>query len=403
VLIPTLPPNWNAEAQALWDQGRKVEAVRRCLALLDSADLPGGQLILQSAHYLFLLGEFGTCAAVLRKGLEHYPDNITILLSLGLALSRANDHEGALSHLQRYLELGGNNSSCFDGLATSSFALGNEAAARQFGTQALAAKDGATSSSRGTLAPKPVAAARAKRRIIAFSLWGSGVRYLRGALHNVLAARDVYPGWTCRFTVDASVDESFLGLIRDEGADVIIDSSGDDSIQHRLTRRFAVADDPSVGHFLVRDCDSVVSSREAAAVEEWMNSDLAFHVMRDWWSHTDPILAGMWGGIAGVFPNLMDRVDEFRSSAPETSNWDQWFLREHVWPAIRDEAMIHDRLFDSHRARPWPLPDPQDGSHVGQNEYAVNKAVQSELLQPFAERAPALKLPMPVRLQFRTS
>jgi tetratricopeptide (TPR) repeat protein len=398
-----LPKEWNAEAQRLWDAGRKPEAVRACLDLLDNAPRPDGQVLIQAAHYLFLLGEFATCAAVLRKGLDHYPDNMTVLLSLGLALSRANEHQRALVHLRRYLELGGRDAGAFDGLATSSFALGDEAAARRFGTQALDAKDEATSASRGIVELTKVSGCDGRRSIISFSLWGSRPRYLRGALQNVLATRDLYPGWICRFVIDESVDKDFLAVLRDEGAELILDESGDDSLQHRLTRRFAVADDPAVGRFLVRDCDSVIGAREAAAVSEWVASGLPFHVMRDWWSHTDPILAGLWGGIAGAFPRLMDAVRTFRAMAPETSNWDQWFLRDHVWPAIRDRAMIHDRLFDSHGARPWPFPDPEDGSHVGQNEFAVDQAGQAAMLQPYAERAPALMVPKPVRLQFRTS
>ena len=70
------------------------------------------------------------------------------------------------------------------------------------------------------------------------------------------------------------------------------------------SRRFLVSDDPDVGYFLVRDCDSVVSAREAAAVAKWLGSGLPFHAMRDYYTHTDPLLAGMWGGIAGVFPDI---------------------------------------------------------------------------------------------------
>lgn len=397
-----LPKNWNRKAQALWDNGRKAQAVRACLDLLDSAGKPDGQLIVQAAHYLFLMGEFATCAAVLRKGLEQYPDNRTILMSLGLALSRANVHAEALTHLRRYLDVGGQNFGVFDGLTTSSFALGDLEAAREFGIRALAGKDEATKASRGATALVIKPGFEQRRRIIAFSLWGSGVRYLRGALCNLLAAREHYPGWTCRFTIDRSVDQAFADVLREEGAEVVLDESGDNSMQHRLTRRFAVADDPDVGFFLVRDCDSVVSAREAAAVDDWIASGLPFHVMRDWWSHTDPILAGLWGGIAGAFPDMTGAIERFHASAPETSNWDQWFLREQVWPAVRDQAVIHDRLFASHCARPWPQPDPEDGSHVGQNDFAVRQAEQAAELAEFAERVPALKLPRPVRLQFRT-
>lgn len=398
-----MPKDWNAEAQALWDAGRKPQAVQTCLGTLDSSPHPSAGLLRQAAHYLFLMGQFDTCAALLQRGAEMFPDDLLVLLGLGLALSRSGQHEAAAERLQAYLALGGHSPGAFDGLATSFFALDDEAAARAFGTQALAAKDEASKANRGAVALTAVPRFESKRSVISFSLWGSRVRYLRGALHNVLAARELYPGWTCRFTIDPSVDQDFAQLLREEGAEVIVDPSGDDSLQHRLTRRFAVADDAEVGRFLVRDCDSVISRREAVAVEDWISSGLPFHVMRDWWSHTDPILAGLWGGIAGAFPDLMATVERFRAAAAETSNWDQWFLRDHVWPAIRDQAVIHDRLFASYRARPWPLPDPEDGSHVGQNEFAVDQAGQAALLQPFAERAPALKLPMPVRLQFRTS
>ncbi len=44
-----------------------------------------------------------------------------------------------------------------------------------------------------------------------------------------------------------------------------------------------------------RDLDSLVGSREALAVEAWLTSKHALHVMRDHISHNMPMLAGMWG------------------------------------------------------------------------------------------------------------
>jgi hypothetical protein len=52
----------------------------------------------------------------------------------------------------------------------------------------------------------------------------------------------------------------------------------------------------------VRDADSVLNLRERLAVDDWLASGRWFHIMRDWWSHTDLVLAGMWGGVAGVLP-----------------------------------------------------------------------------------------------------
>jgi hypothetical protein len=324
-------------------------------------------------------------------------------LAFALSLSRSGTHAEAIAELMRYFGMGGADAAAYDALAQSALHSPDSLPGRVQGSITLALKDKAATVGRSALPLPEPGSLEGKQAIIAFTLFGSDPRYLRGALHNVLAARALYPGWTCRFYADRSADAALLDALRGEGAEIVMDEGEDQDFRHRLCRRFLVSDDAQVGRYLVRDCDSVVSAREAAAVRQWIESGLPFHVMRDWWTHTDPILAGLWGGVAGAFPNLMGKIRQFRSTAPETSNWDQWFLREQVWPAIRTHALVHDRLFASHGARPWPLPDPEDGSHVGQNEFAVDQAGQAAMLQPYAERVPALMLPKPVRLQFRTN
>src|SRR5436190_69314 len=102
---------------------------------------------------------------------------------------------------------------------------GNLMRAKLFGTLALQEKDKAVADRYG----QPKLRRRKpgkKKQIIAFTLFGSGPRYLRGALDNVLVARDLYPGWMCRFYVDDSVDETFLKVLEEEGSEVILDDSG---------------------------------------------------------------------------------------------------------------------------------------------------------------------------------
>jgi tetratricopeptide (TPR) repeat protein len=84
------------------------------------------------------------------------------------------------------------------------------------------------------------------------------------------------------------------------------------SLRQKPCWRFQVANDPEVGRFAVRDCDSVVSLRERHAVEEWLAGDRWFHVMRwrragqgrrslrwrarrtVWISHEVSIVVGFW-------------------------------------------------------------------------------------------------------------
>lgn len=394
------PVNWNREAEALWSGGDRDAATELVLKALDANPAPDPDAFIQSGFYLFQLFRFDLAGKVLEYGTSLFPDHPMILLTLGTSFSRTGEHWKAIPILERFLALEQGDASAYDALAMSCSVTGDVIRARLFGTLALAAKDAITADRRGvprlTLRREP----GTRRRIIAFSLFGSNPRYLRGALHNVIAARTLYPGWTCRFIVDDSVDATFCAVMAEEGAEIIHDASSDTDIRHLLTRRFLVADDPEVGYFIVRDCDSVVSKREAVAVSDWIDSGLPFHAMRDWYTHTDPMLAGMWGGVAGVLPDMKNAIADYRDNHPLNTNWDQAFLSNQVWPAVRDQILVHDRLFETHATRPFPTPTPPV-AHVGQNEYAVDKQGQAAALAAFADRIPALSLPRSLKLDFQ--
>jgi len=399
------PVRWDKEAALLWRSGLREPALAKTLQSLAQATEPDADHFIQPGFYLFQLDRFDEAVAVLERGAELFPKHPMLLLSLGSAHNRARHHMEAIPWLERFLALGFSDPSAFDALASSHAETGDLIKAKLFGTMALAEKDKATADRHGTPPLNLKRRPGKKKQVIAFTLFGSRPRYLRGALHNVLAATELYPGWVCRFYVDASVDETFLGALEAEGAEIVRDEGSDTDLRHLLTRRFQVADDPKVGRFMVRDCDSVVNPRESAAVAEWIESGMPFHVMRDWWTHTDPMLAGLWGGIANVFPDMGGQLAVFIGDKPLSTNWDQYFLREQVWPAIRNHVLVHDRCFPSYRAQPFPTPTPAGREHVGQNEYASDQVAQAAALAAFAGKVPALRLPVaqPVKLQFRTS
>lgn len=386
------PKGWDEVAHGHWKAGNRRDAIQRVLAAInETPSKPAKPLLAQFAYYLFLLPDYPAAAEVLGRAHALYPEDMEIHVNLATAQSRAKQYEAAIATAEAYIARGGQDPNVYDMLAHSTYRLGRFEEAKAAGAQALAFKDEKAVAPRG-LKLKPVPGdVNARARVIAFSLWGSNPRYLRGALHNVLAARNIYPGWTCRFYVDASVDQGFRDAVAGLGAEVV--EHPIHGMPQRLSRRFAVADDPAVGRFLVRDCDSVVNEREARAVEAWIASGKPFHVMRDWWTHTDPILAGMWGGIAGVLPPIHMLLSQYRPKHLETPNWDQWFLRDSVWPLIRDHACIHDRCFASRNATPFPGGIPSGNLHVGQDEFAVRRAIQKRILGDWIEKLPILKMP----------
>ena len=56
--------------------------------------------------------------------------------------------------------------------------------------------------------------------VISFSLWGTAPFYGYGAMINLVLSRTIYPGWSCRYYVDATVPKSCAAYLRDNGADV---------------------------------------------------------------------------------------------------------------------------------------------------------------------------------------
>lgn len=393
--------SWDEKAHQLWTQGEQQAAIDQLLRAINQHQQAVPKTLgLQLVYYVFLLGDLPGAENFLKRLLAMHQDDAEILENLAVVISRqpSRADEAALL-FERVCQLSPDSANAWDGLANSFSKLGRSKAAQKAGERSLALKTTSASPLPNWSLPAMGPAAFLQRpgqpsRIdcISFSIWGHQPRYLRGALRNALLIPELYPGWHARFHVDATVPEEFIALLASLGAQVKPMPAGQ-SLREKLTWRFLVANDPGVRRFLVRDCDSVVNQREVRAVQQWLASDQWFHVMRDWWSHTDPVLAGLWGGIAGVLPDLQELVASYRPPARETANVDQWFLRDVLWGSIRSHALIHDRCFRSEGSEPWPDPAPSGNFHVGQDEFGASRSRQARWLSPWIRRHACLQLP----------
>lgn len=388
----TCPAGWNAEAHRRWLAGQRQPAIDAVLGELNAQGAAkAAELILQLGYYIFFCGDPAGAARFLEDGCRRHPRHPQLLLNLAVCLRRAGQPAAAIERLGELLAIEPDNPVAHDLRCSALHELGRDAEAAAAGTRALELKDRAQPPVAGWQLPtdSPAARAAGKRSVIAFSLWGGEPRYLRGAVDNALAAPALYPGWTLRYYLDASVPAEVAAALAELGAELCVEAPGQ-PIRRRLGWRFQVAADPAVGRFLVRDVDSVIDAREKAAVDAWLASDSWFHAMRDWWTHTDLLLAGMWGGVAGVLPALLPQLERYRAPAVETPNIDQWFLRDRVWALVRGSCLVHDRCFAPAGARPWPLPPPAGNRHVGQDVYATRRAEQAARLGDWLQRLPSL-------------
>lgn len=188
--------------------------------------------------------------------------------------------------------------------------------------------------------------------LISFCLWGNEPIYTIGAIRNADLAKEIYPGWRCRFYVGTSTPSKIVDelRLRTNTEVIIMDSPGDWT---SMFWRFYPAGEPEIDVMLSRDTDSRLSLREKMAVEEWLKSDKGFHIMRDFPAHQHKILGGMWGAKKGAVSNMNGLISDYilKNSAVNKKGIDQDFLREYVYPLIKDNCLIHDEFFEH---KPFP-------------------------------------------------
>lgn len=201
-------------------------------------------------------------------------------------------------------------------------------------------------------------------RIVSYSLWGDNPKYTEGAVVNAMQVSQLYPGWTAFFYCAKTVPDDVLSRIGAAGAVVrMIDEPGDN---RSMFWRFWALDEPGVERVIFRDSDSRLSHRECVAVDEWVVSGHAGHIMRDHPWHNMLVMGGMWGCVGGVLPSLRDMIHAF--CPHDAYSQDQLFLARHIYPLLRKYGvLVHDEFFRYESdARPFPVSRCPDYSFVGE-------------------------------------
>jgi hypothetical protein len=340
----------------------------------------------QRIHSLHEQGRYQESLDICLQITHTHPEISGMWVDAAANCMRLGRWQDAVRYAQTALVRGGHDFGLYDVLAHSCSELGQLDQARRYGLQALDMRDRAFGGQpvipppEPEPLPPPPSAQTRERNIIAFSLFGGDSRYCEPAVLNVQEQPDIYPDWVCRFYVDGSVPENVIGRLRSGGGQVVRVAGTVAQWPGPIWRLLAL-NDPQAHRILFRDADAVISRREAKAVEQWIASGKRFHMVRDSWAHTELMLAGLWGVIAGSLPPLGQLMERFLSGPLESRRFaDQDFLRQYVWPYARASLMQHDSVFGFMDA--VSLPDkerPHDGFHVGCAEGASLFVQKSDL------------------------
>ena len=235
-------------------------------------------------------------------------------------------------------------------------------------------------------------------KIISLSLWGQDPKYCVGAIRNAELAEEIYPGWEIHIQMDCQVPTYVWLALGDLGDHVHPMRRIDPKTNgvavgdwRGMFWRFDYANCEGVEAFISRDCDSRIGEREAAAVEEWLESGKGFHIMRDHPWHGSRMLGGMWGCRTDALPEFtdmmynMDDPTELLSHHDDRWQTDQDFLKEKIYPRIVNDAMIHASFLKMEpHARDFPTP--RNGVEFVGQIFDENEATVPEHVAALAER-----------------
>lgn len=312
-------------------------------------------------------GRYAEAVREAAKAHKLLPKAVAPLSDAATAAVKGGLWQEGIAYAEKALRRNPQHINSLDALAHAYGALHDWENCRRYGLQALKLRDKSVTAQPVPPDLRPDAGGK---NIIAFSLFGGSSEYIEPAVMNTEVAGSIYPGWVCRFYIDGSVPEAAVLRLRHNGAEIVRMDGAAESWPGAMWR-FLAADDPEAGRIIFRDADSVVSQREARAVNEWINSGKRFHTLRDAGTHTELILAGLWGMAAGAVPDMRAKIEAYVAEPLASRHFaDQLFLRGHVWPYARQSLCAHDRIFGFADALPFPAAEPFDYErfHTGCNE-----------------------------------
>ncbi|WP_312759257.1 tetratricopeptide repeat protein [Pantoea brenneri] len=359
---------------------RKTIPVRRPAVSLNPAAL-NARLESSAAQFRAAMqqGDYAQAVRSCEEVLRYQPHQMQVLSDYALCLMRLGQHHKAYKTYQKIYQSppavrATASETWLDGLTEVCGWLDKQDEVARYGLESLMQSDARFRQGPRVAfpaaQPEPIDLSQPQQNVIAFCLYGDQPRYCETLIKNVEVAPQLFPGWVCRIYLDDSVPQHVWQRL-DQPHVERVDMSQEKTLFPTLWR-FLVMDDPSVKRFIVRDADSLLSEREAAAVNAWLASPYWFHHMRDYFSHTELLLAGMWGGCHGVFQQVEQTMREFIAQYRGSERFtDQYFLKTALWPTVRESILNHDELFHFHQAQPWPAHPPvrwqMPRFHVGSN------------------------------------
>jgi len=351
------------EVRLLLLAGRNDEAIVKLCAMLIAQpdDLIAKELMFDA---FFQKRDYEPAITLIEELIRRQPENARLQKQLIVTLNNMKRYEEAIPLAQKFVEQYGEDLTLLDVLKVAHFYTGKVQEAIRYGQRGIEMRDVEACRLPRTMVLSEPSGPPSGDNVISFSLWGTAPFYSYGAMINLVLSRTVYPGWKCRYYVDASVPRPCVAFLINNGADVRYIE--DEYPGVGLFQRFLVMNDRSVGRFLVRDCDARLSAAEADLVQQWIDSGYPFHAVRDHVLHNELMIGCLWDGRTDCGLDIVALMRQYFAGVPNARyGHDQFMLGRQLWPLIRSRCLVHDKYYRLPGVYTVPLTDPQSRFGAG--------------------------------------
>lgn len=212
-------------------------------------------------------------------------------------------------------------------------------------------------------------------KIISFCLYGDIDMYCLGLIENINIINEKYNDWKI-YVFYNNIPSNILNILKDKRNTFLFECIHNGYKWEGMFWRFYPIEYNNVDYFLSRDADSRISDREINLINEWINSNKAFHIIRDHPYHGTEILGGTFGVNIKKFKELIidkdfKNIDFYKEHYysiydKNQEKWpDQQFLKEIIYPIIKDDNITHIS-YENIRYSPNDILIPTSDNFIGQ-------------------------------------
>jgi hypothetical protein len=185
------------------------------------------------------------------------------------------------------------------------------------------------------------------KKIISFTLYGDLPMYNIGCIENAKLHKEIFKDWTMRVYYNSSVPVETINELKNYNVELVF--VDEDTNYFASLWRFRPINESGVSHFISRDCDSRISLRDEVSVNQWIESDKKFHIIRDHpIGHGWVMNAGMWGSKVDLDLDIQKLITDYLKDnyLPEEKSIDQRFLKDVIYPNAKNDVFVNDTFFN---------------------------------------------------------